>query len=146
MPLLNYTTKVAAIDTVAEISKKLLAYGVREQTVRYDKNRKPIGLAFRIDTAFGEQGFVLPADPAPVLKILERDWSNGSIPARYATREQAEKVAWRIVKDWLEAQLAIVETGMVKLDEVMLPYLQTAEGPLYQVVVSGQLALPNGRG
>lgn len=39
------------------------------------------------------------------------------------TRAQAERVAWRVIKDWIAAQLAIVETQMVELDQVMLPYL-----------------------
>jgi hypothetical protein len=32
-------------------------------------------------------------------------------------------VAWRVVKDWLEANLALVAAQMATIDEVMLPYL-----------------------
>ncbi len=32
-------------------------------------------------------------------------------------------VAWRIVKDWLEAQLALLQSRQVKLEQVMLPYM-----------------------
>jgi hypothetical protein len=37
-------------------------------------------------------------------------------------RAQAIRTAWRIVKDWTEAQLAIIETRMVKTEQVFLPY------------------------
>jgi hypothetical protein len=33
-------------------------------------------------------------------------------------------VAWRIVKDWLEVQLAMVQAGLVKFEQVFLPYAQ----------------------
>lgn len=38
--------------------------------------------------------------------------------------EQAERVAWRVAREWLLAQLAIIEAQMATLDQVMLPYLQ----------------------
>jgi len=31
---------------------------------------------------------------------------------KYRTREHAARVAWRICKDWIEAQLAIVDAEM----------------------------------
>jgi hypothetical protein len=44
------------------------------------------------------------------------------------TKEQAARIAWRIVKDWLEAQLAMIEAGLVDLQQVFLPYAQDATG------------------
>ncbi|MCH8134806.1 MAG: hypothetical protein IIB77_02370, partial [Proteobacteria bacterium] len=46
------------------------------------------------------------------------------IPKRLRTREQASRVAWRIIKDWLRAQLAIIETEQAEMVEVFLPYAQ----------------------
>lgn len=145
MALLNYTTKVSVESTVDEITRRLRAFGVRELTVRYADKGRPIGLVFRLDTTFaGEQGFVLPADPKPVLQTLERQWSAGQIRHNYVNEEQAERIAWRIVKDWVEAQLAIVETGMVKLETVFLPYMLIAGGEttVYGAASGGHLALP----
>ena len=57
------------------------------------------------------------------------------------------RVAWRILKDWVAAQLAIVETEMVSLDEVMLPYLRSDDGrTLYELFTERQLALTTGEG
>ncbi len=39
----------------------------------------------------------------------------------------AARVAWRIIKDWVAAQLAIVESGMVEIAEVFLPYQLVAD-------------------
>jgi hypothetical protein len=47
------------------------------------------------------------------------------VAPRYSTVERAARVAWRILQDWVSAQLAIIETEMVGLDQVMLPYAHT---------------------
>jgi hypothetical protein len=39
-----------------------------------------------------------------------------------------ERVAWRIVKDWIEAQMAIVEAGQAEMAEVFLPYATIEDG------------------
>jgi len=46
-------------------------------------------------------------------------------------REQAERVAWRIVKDWVEAQMAILESEMVQMDEIFLPYMVNNNGQTF---------------
>lgn len=38
-------------------------------------------------------------------------------------KEQARRVAWRILKDWIEAQIALLESGMVEMEEIFLPYM-----------------------
>ena len=95
--LLNFTTKVPTERTIA--------------------------VAFLIQTPTGLHAFRLPVNAAPVLTILQRHYDWGNTKHGKPTREQAHRVAWRIVKDWLEAQLALIQTEMVRLDQVMLPYL-----------------------
>lgn len=57
-------------------------------------------------------------------------------------REQAERVAWRIVKDWVEAQMAILESEMVHMDEIFLPYMVNNSGQtFFQAYRSNQLLL-----
>ena len=34
----------------------------------------------------------------------------------------AKRVAWRQILRWVQAQLAMIDTGMVKSEEVFLPY------------------------
>jgi hypothetical protein len=51
------------------------------------------------------------------------------------TEDHARNVAWRVVKDWVEAQLAIIETRMVTTAQVFLPYAVTANGQtLYEYI------------
>ena len=41
---------------------------------------------------------------------------------------QATRTAWRIVKDWVEAHIALVETQMVTAPQVFLPYAVMRDG------------------
>lgn len=60
-------------------------------------------------------------------------------------RDQAERVSWRIVKDWVEAQMAILESEMVQMDEIFLPYMLNGSGhTLFEAYRSNQLALEGG--
>lgn len=62
-----------------------------------------------------------------------------------ADREQAERTAWRNVRDWVLAQVALIESCDVPIDQVFLPYLTDGNGQtLYQAYLSGQLLLGEG--
>jgi hypothetical protein len=139
MPLLNYTTSVAVAKTMAEIHRILVTAGARSIATSYDAQARATGVTFSTDTPFGVRGFTMPVNVEQVYKVLWRE----KIERRYKTREHAERVAWRIVKDWLEAQVAIIRTEMVTLDQVMLPYMQGGDGrTVYDLYRDQQLALP----
>lgn len=139
MPLLNYTTTVSAERTAQEIQAKLGKAGATAVMMQYDQG-VITGLAFRIVTPHGTLPYMLPVRVEEVEKIFEREKRWAAI-----NRGQPRKTAWRILKDWIEAQLALIETGMVATDEVFLPYLQSGEGESFyeRVLKSGYaLALP----
>lgn len=123
MPILNYTTEVDASRTVGQIQDILAKAGAAQILAEYDQGRVT-GLSFTVITPTGPQAFTLPARPEQVRAVLLRQ----KVQPRYQTKEHAERVAWRIVKDWIEAQLAIIQTEMVTLDQVMLPYMRAQDG------------------
>lgn len=144
MAILNYTTTIAVEKTLGEIMGMLVSHGANSIVTDYER-QSPIALSFVIKTQYGEREFCLPANIEHVYAVLVRQCNTGKIARRYASREQSARVGWRIVKDWLEAQLAIIEAEMVTLDEVMLPYLRNDEGKtLYQVMSEKHLLLPSG--
>jgi hypothetical protein len=108
----------------------------------YDDNGFIIGLSFAIELDGQKVGFRLPCDWRPVLQILEED---RKVPRNKKTQEQAIRVAWRIIKDWVEAQMAIVETKMVKTEQVFLPYAVQKNGKtLYDNVIESKMLLTGG--
>lgn len=140
MALLNYTTQIAAMKTVAEVQAHLARAGATGVATEYDDGR-PIAVMFRAPTPFGPREFALPVHREKVLAVLKRQ----KVAPKFQTLEQAERVAWRIVKDWVEAQLAIIQTEMVTIDQVMLPYMRTDDGStVFQRYQQNQLLLEAG--
>jgi hypothetical protein len=79
-------------------------------------------IAFSLTTTTGPRVFVLPVSVPAVHKLLANQRAkNSRVDAR---PEQPERVAWRILKDWVEAQLALIEADMATMDQVMLTYMR----------------------
>lgn len=142
MPLLNYTTTVAASRTMGQVQGLLVEAGARSIMTEYDAVGRALGIAFAMQTVHGMRQYMLPVDATRVEAVLRRE----KVVPRFQSPEHAERVAWRIVKDWLEAQLAIIHTEMVTLDQVMLPYMSDGHGrTVYELYVDEQLlSLPAG--
>ncbi len=140
MPIKNYTTKISAYKTIGEITGILAEHGARRIAQDYN-NGKVIAVCFEIDTPFGIQAVRLPANTEKVLVVLQKQRVSG------ADYEQAERVAWRIVKDWIDAQMAILESEMVSMSEIFFPYMlnnPATEETVYQLFVNKQLRLGDG--
>lgn len=133
MNVLNYTTKIAAAKTIGEVQTLLASHGASRIAVDYEGGQ-PSGLTFALVTPHGPRLFTLPVNVEAMHRLLiaeddaGRLRSGGMSAAVRRSREQAERVAWRVIKDWLAAQLALVRTEMAGLDQVMLPYLHTEDG------------------
>lgn len=125
MPVLNYTTSIAADKTAAEVGRILAKAKVAATSTHYDENGDPAGISFVLVTPHGPRQFDLPVNVDGVHALLKSD---RAVATRLKERPQAVRVAWRIVKDWVEAQLALVSAGMASIDEVMLPYLVVENG------------------
>ena len=144
MALLNYTTQIAAEKTVGEIQKMLAKAGAKRCGLEFD-GEEVIALSFEIVTAHGPRSFEFPANIDGVLDVLKRQKRAGqlSLPESKIHRAQACRVAWRILKDWLEAQLALIESRQATLEQVMFPYLLVEPGTtLFQKYQGQQLELP----
>jgi hypothetical protein len=147
---LNYTTKIAASRTAGECQQILANAGAASAAIIY-ADRKPAGLSFRLDAGHGLRDFTMPVNVAGVHKMLIKAVDDGLRtphvrPGMLTSAEHAANVAWRVIKDWLEAQLALIDAHMATLDEVMLPYLQVdPQRTLYQAYQEReQLALEAG--
>ncbi len=132
MGLLNYTTKIDADKTASEIAKCLSMHGATAILTEYNKEEGYIeGISFQIDLNGKKLGFRLPVDWKPVYEIMAKGrkfhWGKEE-KQKSDLRLQAVRTAWRIVKDWVEAQMALVETQMVQVGEVFLPYSVMKDG------------------
>ena len=126
--LLNYTTRIDADKTAQEISKCLSVHGAQAVLTEYDEKDSIVSaISFKIKMNEQSLSFRLPCDWRPVYEILTK---GKKIPYDHKKRShfesewkmQSVRTAWRIVKDWVEAQMALVETQMVTTQQVFLPY------------------------
>ncbi len=158
MPLLNYTTEIPAQKSIGEIVTMLQTGGATAILMETDGSGAINAVSFKMKTTFGEQAFSLPANVAAVqLAINAQIKAEGEalrmrkirvrrIPFRLLNdKAQAERIAWRIVKDWLEAQLAIHQIGAAKIEQVMLPFTVDESGRTFyaRLVERGNLLLGN---
>lgn len=140
MAIKNYTSEVSVYKSLAEIQAALAEHGARRIMTEYDDAGQPVGVTFAIETPAGPRAFCLPANVDGVRAVMIRQKvkdANG----------QAERTAWRNIRDWVLAQVAIIEAGMVQIEEVFLPYMTDGKGrTLYQLYQGGHLALGGGQG
>ena len=139
--LANYSTSVEAAKTVSEIQQILVTHGARSIMTNYDKDGYVESLSFIVPTAYGDIGIRLPVDAQAVLKILER----GKVTPKFCNYSQAVRIAWRIAKDWVRAQMALLETEMVKMEQIFLPYMVVKDNKtLYEAMVDRKFYLQEG--
>ncbi|MFL9844718.1 hypothetical protein [Flavobacterium rhizosphaerae] len=124
MPISNYTTKIPTHKTISEIQQMLAAHGAQKIMVEY-KDKDPSDITFQIDTAKGNISFRLPANWQGVLNAMGKD---EKVPRALRKKDQAQRVSWRIIRDWVEAQTAIIQAELASIDQVFLPYALTKGG------------------
>lgn len=142
MPILNYTTKIDSYKTISEIQQSLAKNGAFKITIDNDQKGNPIGITFCIVFQNAPVAFALPCNFSGVRRSMS---NNKKVPRSMCTDEQALRVGWRILKDWIEAQMAIVQAELSTLAEVFLPYAVMKTGnTVYQHFLSNdQLLLTN---
>ena len=81
-----------------------------------------------------------PVDWKSTQQVLKNDG------VRYED-DHARRVAWRITKDWVEAQMALLATKSVTLPQLFLPYAVTDDGStLYErIALKPELYLGTGK-
>lgn len=116
--ILNYRTRVAAQQTAAEIMHLLVGKRVSSINLDYREGRIQ-AITFVAKVADAMIPFRLQPNIEGVYKRPE---------VRGQGIEQAERVAWRIVLRWVEAQLAMVESNLAEIGQVFLPYAIQGDG------------------
>lgn len=118
------TTTVPAEKTGAEIEEMLKKHGARRIVKEYDAATRPSGIMFEMVTDHGPIPVKLPIKIDAVYKILldrkNNPWAHGAKEKVYA---QAERTAWRNVREWIHSQLAMVQINLVTVTEAFMPYM-----------------------
>ncbi len=118
------TTKIEPSKTVEEIQRILVLYGASGIQIDYE-NREITTVSFLIIIKGQEIPFRLPCKWDPIYDHLQKKRKTGKLKKQGEDKAQAKRIAWRQILRWVEAQLALVDTGMVRIEQVFLSYMQT---------------------
>ena len=109
---------------VVTFETKLVANGARSIIKEFGPKGEISTLCFVIQINGNDIPFQLPAKVQECEKVLLASLSSRAHPGtRKKMKDQAERTAWKILSDWVEAQMAMIELAQVDVMEVFLPYV-----------------------
>jgi hypothetical protein len=127
MKLKNYTTQVPASKSITEIEQILISFGADKIMKDYRGDGRVLSIVFQ----HKKIAYKLPANVEKVFTII----TNGKRVRSKGNYEiQAERIAWRVIKDWIQVQLSLIEIGQAEWDQVLLPYSFNGEKTLYEII------------
>ena len=133
MVIKNYTSDIPIERIFAELQQALGTHGAKQISFDYGDDGKVHGVQFVIKVNDRFIPVKLPARVEKAQAVLKKQWEDGVISHKRGKEqtygyEQAYRVAWRNILDWVQAQMALLEIGMAKIEEVFLPYMKDREG------------------
>lgn len=135
MGLLNYTTEVPSSKSIGQIIEMLIRKGAQRIVHDYTAGGQILSISFTLSVGGLPVMFQLPAKVDAAFAVMYKvkpfsySYHRGTEKDYKArVREQAERTAWRIVKDWVEVQLAMVELGQAEAAQVFMPYAIAQDG------------------
>jgi len=155
MFLKNYTSEVPVTQTIARIEHALIKAGVSGIAKEYSPTGN--GEIFAIT-------FTLRVEPMPPITIrlpADKDAAQQALWLNYADgyeltadgkgvqhgtkkkrkgdfRQQAERTAWKLVQDWIEVQLSMIQLKQADFLQVFLPYVWDGRQTYYQALKANQ--------
>ncbi len=130
--LKNYASSAALPNIFADIEKTLISHGAQQIVKDYDSaTGKTTALSFVIKTPNGNLAIRLPVREDKVRQIFKNQGLRWKIDQPYRT-------AWATIRDWIAAQMALIDWEMVKLEEVFLPYAVNNQGKTYFEVLESR--------
>lgn len=138
MPIKNYSTKESADRSIEKIRIMLVSHGATGLLYEYEQETGRIdALKFMIEIRGNRVGFSLPVNWRLFQAVLKRQGIR-----RWDDEEYCYRVAWANLRDWVDSQMALLETKMVEMPQLFLPFAMDRDGrTLYEKVTEGKFLL-----
>ena len=125
MAVRNYTTQIAVEKTIGEIEIILVKFGARGIMKEY-KGSKVDGLMFYLEKDNQKIPFKIPMSLQKSRRVVEAAVKERKLARKFLSEplrsDQGERIAWRIIKDWIDSQLSLLEMNFAEPIEILLPY------------------------
>lgn len=133
-------TKVQAIDSASKIAGIVMRYGGTRFEQRWDpETGELVGLRFAIRTDEGDVPVRLAAQTDSVVDILKSHAGPRSRKTDSDYRAQAQRIAWRQLKDFIEQALLAVETGLFNLVSAFMAHVEVWDDEHDETVTVAEL-------
>jgi hypothetical protein len=123
----NYTSEVPAVRSVNHIEAQLVKHGAKNIMKTYNDSKKLSGVAFIISIDGKDTPFKLPARTDRVEVQLRSKVSRPRKGTLDRIKDQAERTAWKLLSDWVDVQMSLIELDQAEIMEVFFPYLYNHE-------------------
>lgn len=141
--LKNYTSEASEASIFGAIQRCLAQHNVKRVMIDNDSQGRAVAIEFILEVQGHALHYRLPARIENVTRLVRQSLAGAHRSmSDERVAEQAYRTAWANIRDWIEAQMALVDAEMVQVAEVFLPYLVNQNGMTYFEDFEQRLALP----
>jgi len=136
----NYTSLVPVGRTIGRIEEILARAGALSIHKEYVDGRIS-ALSFTLSAEQAKAGadiaVRLPVEEGAVYSVLMADKKKPQAGTAERIREQAGRTAWKLMQDWIEIQISMIEMRQAEILQVFMPYIWAGGKTLYRALVDG---------
>jgi hypothetical protein len=129
----NYTSGVPVERTISRIEQILAKIGAPNILKDYENGRLT-SIKFTIvePTTKRKIAIMIPANVGKVNAILTQRVKRPRKETLKWIDDQSARTAWKLMQDWLEVQLSLIEMNQVEILQVFLPYVHDGIQSYYE--------------
>jgi hypothetical protein len=123
--LKNYASEASIESIFAAIRTTLASHKAKRIMFDYDDAGRATAIEFVVEIARTPYTFRLPARVAAAVPLVKQARENAGSwrISEEKLEEQAYRAVWATIRDWVSAQMALIDIGASRMEEVFMPYL-----------------------
>src|SRR5271170_8090795 len=134
MNLKNYTSGIPSERIISDI-EALLITADASKVAKEVKNKNVVAIMFELLCDGKPQIIRLPANVEAVQDWLWKEHVRNSVRNKRSKEdflEQAERTAWKIMLDWTQVQISLIQLKQADALQVFLPYIWDGSQTYYE--------------
>lgn len=131
----NYTSSVPVDRTVSRIEAALVRAGATNIMKNYDgESLSAICFMVTYPDTGRKISVRLPANVDGVYQTLRQSMKRPRAGTLDKLKEQAARTAWKLMQDWVEVQMSLIQMHQAEFLQVFLPYVWDGKQTFYSAL------------
>lgn len=131
----NYTSQIAMEASVSRIERLLVRSGGNNILKGYDKDRELESLQFSMLINGNTVLFKIQAHRDVISKLMLAEYTRPTAKSHEIIAEQSGRTAWKIISDWVEIQLTMVQLEQMEMAEAFMTKTLNSKGQTFFEVI-----------